>query len=901
MSQHPPPPAPGSLRPSPAASGSPDPSPLATGEEASAGRASKPRSCVTCRARKVRCNKANPCSNCQRAGIACVFPEPERTPRWARRLHRQQQPPLPPKPAHAAPPEEGVSQVMDRLHKLESLVKELNSQLRHESNASAPPPPGRQAHVPTLAVQVESPAKSAGSPDTGDISSSAQSVDHEFGRLVLDDASRARYVSSGFWSRVNDELDGLRMETGALAGEDSDVSEDQNDEHDDDGAERAAEERHSFLFGHNIGGSTTTTENLHPPPSYVPLLFALFTRNVNVLVQVVHMPSLVEIAQNMQQQQSSNDSKRSNANEALLFAVYYATIVSMEDEDVQNSFGSTKQALMRKYRYGLERALARADFLNVPDLKLVQAFTTFLLLVRRHESPRFVWMMTGLAIRMGQALGLHRDGAKLKNLSPFEAEIRRRVWWVLCGLDVRASEDQGTDLTIPYGGFDTAFPLNLNDSDLDAKSRQVPTERQGLTDMTFALYTFHLCLVTREMVVPPPNAPKPSLDEIERQFSEVYDTIDQKYMRLAGDLPDKSQWAGIMVLRLFLAKMSLILNLPQLFSSSVDDLPPDFRDKLFLSALEVAEINHALYSEQRCRPWRWMLQTYTQWHAIVMLLLEVSRRAWSPTVERAWAALQSRWLIPDTQSMDRSLRVWIPLRKLIAQARRHRAAELARLRRDRAAAQTLLDEDENGKMVTAPRGDPAVEEQAARFYRARWMGMVFVDETDTQGSTTGYAPVSQPVHAAATNYVNAGTGGEQQQFPGKTLRSIPGVQFQGLSNSGFAVPVNPTMDFNTVRSQSSSEANAAAAVPVNYDATARDQAMAIRNTFSQGPAPWPWADPWLWADLDSSAVDVFGGDDIQLDDNVDVNMDLSSTEIDWMDWFGSARDVETGKMPDVGN
>jgi hypothetical protein len=92
----------------------------------------------------------------------------------------------------------------------------------------------------------------------------------------------------------------------------------------------------------------------------------------------------------------------------------------------------------------LELALAKADFLNNFDLVLLQAFTIFLYLVRRHDSPRFVWMMTGLAIRMGQALGLHRDGSNFKNLTPYDIEMRRRVWWSLCMLDVRASEDQGS-------------------------------------------------------------------------------------------------------------------------------------------------------------------------------------------------------------------------------------------------------------------------------------------------------------------------------------------------------------------------------------------------------------------------------------------------------------------------
>lgn len=57
------------------------------------------------------------------------------------------------------------------------------------------------------------------------------------------------------------------------------------------------------------------------------------------------------------------------------------------------NFGSNKTDLNLRYRLGLELALAKADFLNVPDLVLVQALSIFLFLLRRHDSPRFVWMM----------------------------------------------------------------------------------------------------------------------------------------------------------------------------------------------------------------------------------------------------------------------------------------------------------------------------------------------------------------------------------------------------------------------------------------------------------------------------------------------------------------------------
>ena len=173
-----------------------DPPPSST-----APSAPKQRSCVLCRTRKVRCDKQSPCTTCRRAKIACVFPSNDRPPRWARRLDR-----LTDKAAatNGTVPQEagpGAGKVMDRLKKLEQLVKELSGQLE-QAHASA-----SLAGSPEL----NAPASSAlgHGTDTQEVRSpveSPSSIQKQFGRLVVQDANQSRYVSSGFWSRVNDEV-----------------------------------------------------------------------------------------------------------------------------------------------------------------------------------------------------------------------------------------------------------------------------------------------------------------------------------------------------------------------------------------------------------------------------------------------------------------------------------------------------------------------------------------------------------------------------------------------------------------------------------------------------------------------------------------------------------------------
>ena len=84
---------------------------------------------------------------------------------------------------------------MERLQNLEGLVKDLTGQLE-QANAAAGSAAGGSSGV-------QSPESSNHDNDT---ERQADPLQKPFGRLVLQDANRTRYVSSGFWSRVTDEV-----------------------------------------------------------------------------------------------------------------------------------------------------------------------------------------------------------------------------------------------------------------------------------------------------------------------------------------------------------------------------------------------------------------------------------------------------------------------------------------------------------------------------------------------------------------------------------------------------------------------------------------------------------------------------------------------------------------------
>ena len=555
------------------------------------------------------------------------------------------------------------------------------------------------------------------------------------------------------------------------------------------------------------------------------------------------------------------------------------------------SFGSSKTDLNLKYRLGLEHALAKADFLNVPDIPLVQAFALFLCLVRRHDSPRFVWMMTGLVIRMAQYLGLQRDGTHFEHLSPFEIEMRRKVWWAVCMLDVRASEDQGTDLTITSGSFDTRIPLNINDVDIDPETKQMPTEHDGMTDMSFPRIWFGMGDIMRQMMVLSVRDGVAGLEDQSRLLNEIYQKFEQGYCQYTTESGNIAYWVGVTVARLVMAKMTLIVFFPVLFSSPSEHISDELRAKLLVSAIEVAEYNHALNDEQACRQWRWVYQTYTHWHAIVYLMIEISQRPWSPIVERAWVALHSSWLIPGQTPIDQNLRIWVPLRKLMNKACKHRDGELNRLRADHQAAARLELEDQ--KIPLPSSSGPFPTGSSVDIFRERWRQLVALPERPGDGTEpsgiSGAGLADPSVHTTYTNQPTASF-----IYP-----DSPGVFSSKMTFEPTYVGTSEQQTGQTLEGTNIRDPEPAITTNGSNELASGQTFGPSYNSFPTAPTDWsdgrtmgPGFVPWLWADADPS-VDVFSNSNVG---SIDVGMDLDG-EVNWYNWVEAAKGMEWDVEP----
>ncbi|KAL1898711.1 hypothetical protein Cpir12675_001818 [Ceratocystis pirilliformis] len=103
------------------------------------------------------------------------------------------------------------------------------------------------------------------------------------------------------------------------------------------------------------------------------------------------------------------------------------------------------------------------------------------------KKKRF-WTGSGSLIQEGIAVGLHRDPAAMNNrISPYNQEMRRRIWATMQEFDMQAAFDYGLPTLLSQVHSDVAAPANLDDDQFDEDSIELPPSRP-IKEYTYSSY-----------------------------------------------------------------------------------------------------------------------------------------------------------------------------------------------------------------------------------------------------------------------------------------------------------------------------------------------------------------------------------------------------------------------------
>ncbi|EFQ33808.1 fungal specific transcription factor domain-containing protein [Colletotrichum graminicola] len=103
------------------------------------------------------------------------------------------------------------------------------------------------------------------------------------------------------------------------------------------------------------------------------------------------------------------------------------------------------------------------------------------------------WIGAGALVRTAMYMGFHREPKAIVKMTPYRAEMRRRLWVTVLEMALQTSIDSGGPPLISMHDYDTEPPANIDDEQLveDADSAYpVPKDAKTYTQMTVPIALF---------------------------------------------------------------------------------------------------------------------------------------------------------------------------------------------------------------------------------------------------------------------------------------------------------------------------------------------------------------------------------------------------------------------------
>lgn len=402
-------------------------------------------------------------------------------------------------------------------------------------------------------------------------------------------------------------------------------------------------------FGFVLDSQSKSHVRSHPPLERIRQLWQIFIENVDPLTKIVHVPTVHPAIQKA----ASNTESIPRSFEALMFAIYGAAVMSLKDDECKQRLGEPRKLLLSRYIAATKVALSRAKFMGTISLVVLQALVLHLLSVRDIYEPRAVWSLTGVAVRIAQSMGLDRDGVSL-GLSPFEIEMRRRIWWLLKTHDFRTAELCGVAKfrDIDTSAESTKWPTNVNDDQLHPGMPSLLVESSTMTDMVFVAmkYEFTNFAAARVARFRQQGKDFNKYDlhatgrdklEIDNAFKEVEGLLETKYLRYC-DPSQPLHLVTLLTARIAMNVVRFLTHHPRRWAS-IEQTPLSERQWVWEVSTKLLEQYNMMQSNPQLRHFAWHAAYFLQWHAYIHVLDTIRASPLMADAEKAWRLIGSTY------------------------------------------------------------------------------------------------------------------------------------------------------------------------------------------------------------------------------------------------------------------
>lgn len=205
-----------------------------------------------------------------------------------------------------------------------------------------------------------------------------------------------------------------------------------------------------------------------PPRQTTEHLLRSYYAAVHTMFPIIHWPSLQRLVEDIY---GSNDmSQISQPAVASFFAVLTAGALFSSGTDMDRFYKPSEF---------VEEAMKQIDpWNNEPSLDAARACLLVAICLNEMNLKSSAWVWTGIAIRVGQDLGLYLESGAW---SVVEGEIRKRLWWTMYIMDRSLALELGRPVTINDDDCDIALPAAVDDHHIHEGGIQVPAGQDALT------------------------------------------------------------------------------------------------------------------------------------------------------------------------------------------------------------------------------------------------------------------------------------------------------------------------------------------------------------------------------------------------------------------------------------
>ncbi|KAI1820938.1 hypothetical protein F4861DRAFT_542476 [Xylaria intraflava] len=228
-----------------------------------------------------------------------------------------------------------------------------------------------------------------------------------------------------------------------------------------------------------------TLEALLPSKEETDLLVAVYLDQFEQLYRIVHIPTFkreYELFWNL------NNPRPASLTALVLSIISVSCCLGLQTSSRFIGVKSSAYAMAEKWVKGCDEW---SDRQSHKHRKLVHYQIQCLLFLAKRvnviKKKRF-WAVSGGLIRDAISIGLHQDPDALgPDASPYNKEMRRRLWATMVEFDLQASFDLGVPTVLGLVHNHTEAPSNVDDDSFDEDSTELPLSRPR-TEYTFSSF-----------------------------------------------------------------------------------------------------------------------------------------------------------------------------------------------------------------------------------------------------------------------------------------------------------------------------------------------------------------------------------------------------------------------------